>query len=77
MDNVKYRNQPEVEVELYVCYTIGKKIKVKVSDYTTVKSDEGWPEYDFDDTDFWPYIEKECPIPKGFDEIGESWYDII
>jgi len=68
---------PEIEVELYVWYSIGKKIKVKTSDY---QLDE-WYDEDgdycsepvFDNTDFWPLIEEQCPAPEGFDELDADF----
>lgn len=73
------KENPEIEVSLYVWYDVGKRITVKTSDY---KLDE-WFDEDgyyravpiFDDTDFWPLIEEQCPLPEGFD-ITDADYTI-
>lgn len=67
---------PEVEIELYVWYSIGKKIKVKTSDYkieSGADEDGYWEEHNFDNTDFWSLINEECPCPEGFDELDADF----
>lgn len=75
------KENPEVEVELYVWYSIGKWIKVKTSDYkitSGVDEDGYWSELDFDDTDFYSLIQENCPLPEDFDDLDfdftiEGW----
>ena len=66
------KENPEIEIELYVWYSIGKTIKIKTSDYRLVEGideDGYWSEPLFDDTDFSSLIAEECPCPEGFDEL--------
>jgi len=64
----------EVEVDVYVWMTIGKKITVKTSDYRIINEgvdEDGLYqcERDFSDTDFWSLIHDKISIPEGWKEF--------
>lgn len=67
---------PEVEVDLYVWYNIGKPIKIRTSDYEIDEWDDEdghhWKP-DFRTTDFWSLIEEQCPAPKNFEILEEDF----
>lgn len=75
MDNYNYpgdSSNPEKEIEVTVCLSISKTVKLKVSDYTIEESgkDEDGNYYesiDFSDCDLISAAQEQVDIPKGWD----------
>lgn len=68
------KTNPDVEIEVYIWKEIGKKVKVKVNDYSIISEgldEDGdyYKELDFSTCDIWSAVSSEFNNPNGWEEI--------